>query len=294
MPTDHPPSEPSRSSPESDYPAAHSMDSCWFAVDRDGRVGFFKTGEAGAQPTGGLFGRPAELAGRRLAGAVPAGDFAVDLRGHLLPYLKGGGMWHPFAGPHFPLVMFLDALDPVRDALADGRATEVKARDGFAVCWWGLSDAERDRLHAGPRAACRGCFWAFDLLEDQDPDAEPRVNLARHGVYVYSALGGNASANPYGVQFVPARPVHVDQLPPDLRTWLKKVQFEQVSFADTPVFQPAEHVPCTAYENVYTDMDGRPHRLPHVESLPVDEELRRIEEVVEAEEDTDLGDRPAG
>jgi len=31
-----------------DYPAAHSMDTEWFAVDADGRIGLFETGEPGA------------------------------------------------------------------------------------------------------------------------------------------------------------------------------------------------------------------------------------------------------
>jgi hypothetical protein len=35
---------------EADYPAAHSMDTTWFAVDRDGRVGMFDSGENGAVP----------------------------------------------------------------------------------------------------------------------------------------------------------------------------------------------------------------------------------------------------
>lgn len=33
-----------------DFPAAHSMDTTWFAVDRDGNVGRFETGEDGAVP----------------------------------------------------------------------------------------------------------------------------------------------------------------------------------------------------------------------------------------------------
>jgi hypothetical protein len=33
-----------------DFPAAHSMDSAWFAVDEHGRVAIFETGEAGAMP----------------------------------------------------------------------------------------------------------------------------------------------------------------------------------------------------------------------------------------------------
>jgi hypothetical protein len=35
-----------------DYPAAHSMDTDWFAVDRDGRVGYFSSGENGPVPVG--------------------------------------------------------------------------------------------------------------------------------------------------------------------------------------------------------------------------------------------------
>ena len=36
-----------------DYPAAHSMDSVWFAVDADGRVAAFDTGENGHIPSEG-------------------------------------------------------------------------------------------------------------------------------------------------------------------------------------------------------------------------------------------------
>jgi len=36
---------------EPDYPAAHSQDTYWFAVDRHGHVGLFDTGETGPLPT---------------------------------------------------------------------------------------------------------------------------------------------------------------------------------------------------------------------------------------------------
>ncbi len=35
---------------DADFPAAHSMDTQWFAVDRDGHVALFVTGEAGSMP----------------------------------------------------------------------------------------------------------------------------------------------------------------------------------------------------------------------------------------------------
>jgi len=44
-----------------DYPAAHSMDSCWFGVDKDGRVGSFETGDSGAMPIRGVTEHAAEL-----------------------------------------------------------------------------------------------------------------------------------------------------------------------------------------------------------------------------------------
>jgi hypothetical protein len=37
---------------EQDFPAAHSMDTEWFAVDRDGRVAVFNSGENGLVPEG--------------------------------------------------------------------------------------------------------------------------------------------------------------------------------------------------------------------------------------------------
>ena len=37
-----------------DYPAAHSMDAWWFAVDQDGHVAYFDTGENGAVPVNAL------------------------------------------------------------------------------------------------------------------------------------------------------------------------------------------------------------------------------------------------
>jgi hypothetical protein len=34
-----------------DFPAAHSMDTKWFAVDADGNIGIFRSGEGGAVPS---------------------------------------------------------------------------------------------------------------------------------------------------------------------------------------------------------------------------------------------------
>src|SRR5688572_22263668 len=61
--------------PHPDYPAAHSMDTFWFAVDRDGHVAMFSSGEAGAVPVEGYLGEEwgETLEGlKKLPGAVKA------------------------------------------------------------------------------------------------------------------------------------------------------------------------------------------------------------------------------
>ena len=178
----------------------------------------------------------------------------------------------------FPTVMFLDSLDPVRADLAAGRATELKAKEGYAVVWTGLDDGVYERFHKGKPELCRGCYLRFNLMRG-DPD-DPRPNLARHGIYTFDALGTNATAYPYGLTEVPAVPVHVDQLPPDLRAGVREVTFDRISFAETPVFQPAEHVPCVSYDGSYEDMTGRSQPLPGiVDDGEVEEAVRRYMEL---------------
>src|SRR5262249_61732713 len=46
---------------EADYPAAHSQDTWWFAVDRDGHVACFHSSEAGAVPHAADFDDPRQV-----------------------------------------------------------------------------------------------------------------------------------------------------------------------------------------------------------------------------------------
>lgn len=44
-----------------DFPAAHSMDTEWFATDADGNVAIFWSGEEGAVPKSNSFGEFSDL-----------------------------------------------------------------------------------------------------------------------------------------------------------------------------------------------------------------------------------------
>src|SRR5690348_4035575 len=47
---------------DADFPAAHSMDSSWYAVDKDGNVALFHTGAGGAMPENAYSPEAAEFA----------------------------------------------------------------------------------------------------------------------------------------------------------------------------------------------------------------------------------------
>src|SRR3954463_4742679 len=66
--------------PDADYPAAHSMDTGWFAVDRDGHVAYFYSGEAGAVPADACREERTALL-HELEAVVPRTDPVYELGG---------------------------------------------------------------------------------------------------------------------------------------------------------------------------------------------------------------------
>jgi hypothetical protein len=70
----------------SDYPAAHSMDTSWFAIDEAGRVAIFDSGEDGAVP----------LAALSLGGAAEPDPEAAQIYELLAPELELDDQAGPF------------------------------------------------------------------------------------------------------------------------------------------------------------------------------------------------------
>lgn len=237
---------------QADYPAAHSMDTCFFAVDRDGHVACFDTGEAGAVPTGSVAGDDAYELRRRLA-SLPRVEVVHELRGHTLP--DGSMGWassHIWSrGSSYPVLMFLASLDPVREEIAAGRAVEVPASEGVAVLFPRLSEELSQRLHESD--VCRGCVLHLhsEDREEYSPD------VAARGLFCYSHITENWISGPYGLVRRPAQPIHIDQLPPQLRYSVKALQFDSLSFAETVHIQPIEHGACESWEWAYMDATGK-------------------------------------
>jgi hypothetical protein len=229
--------------PSNDYSAAHSMDSCWFAVDRDGYIAVFDTGESGAMPEVGVNGDDAYELRDRLTGLAPAGDVLYDPRGQNLADTPTG----PLPEHEFPALVFLSSLAPAQMDIEAGRATVVRATDGYAVVYARLAADQARRLNESGAVTA----WAYHYAAEQGEGG-----LARHGIYEYTHLCENWIAGPYGRDRVPARRLHIDQLPPDLRRALKGAQLRDVSFSVTPQIQPMEHWPCASWEPGWLGTDG--------------------------------------
>ena len=151
---------------DADFPAAHSMDTEWFAVDRDGQVALFLTGEDGSMP--------------KRAQAVSMGEVL--------------------------------------------------------------------RALGGSPAAVEELDYSYD---------EALLELARLGLHVYEDASGDWFSGPYQRTHRPAKPLHVDQLPPSLRKQAKAVRLDDLRFEDKDVLQPSDHAEGYAWGSGYLAEDGK-------------------------------------
>lgn len=262
-----------------DFPAAHSMDSAWFAVDRDGHVAYFSTGEAGAVPEVGVTGGSAEeLLDRLAVAAAPTSEVIYDPRGHELPDGKPSGFAGlPLMAQEYPLLVFVTSLAPLQSDIEAGRATPVRATEGYAVVLPRLTAEQAGRLQDS--GVVRS--WTFHFARAGDRADPPAM-----GVFEYGHLCENWISGPYGRERIPARPLHVDQLAPALRQSLKEATLSGVSFAETIHIQPAEHWPCESWEPAWLGLDGKARPFPGREG--------ELEELRENFPDLKVEEPPAG
>jgi hypothetical protein len=237
-----------------DFPAAHSMDTEWFAVDADGHVGHFYSSEAGAVAMAAQYDRSAEI-WERLVETLPRGEARHDLAGRLETGPLAGIGSHHYAdrGCTHGALMFLQSLDPVKRYIRAGNASAAPATSGVAVIFRGLSDGVARRLHKdGHCLSCFFHFWFPDLAESERDQVRP----ADVGLFDYRHPTNNWIAAPYGRQMVPSLPLHIDQLPPDLRALVGAMQFNKLRFAETAHIQPCEWGMVNCWQAAYLSANG--------------------------------------
>jgi hypothetical protein len=96
--------------------------------------------------------------------------------------------------------------------------------------------------------------------EEEDALREEVGERARDaGIFVYELDADYASyESPYRLVGVPAKPIHVDQLPPALRQMFKRVHLDKISFPEARLLQLYEHVACSTWgtPRAYLASDG--------------------------------------
>jgi hypothetical protein len=227
---------------DADFPAAHSMDSAWFAVDKDGHVAFFRTGEEGALPIEITTSDAWEILDR-LHDLLPAGEIVHVPTGHVTPGPTGARWRHwPYEGQR---LVFLRSLEPLRKEIAAGKAYAVQATSGVAVVVRKMTKPLDKRLHkAGDCLACRPYYG--DDPEEPSPAVFGLISYEHRCDFI---------AGPYGQLEVPRHPLHLDMLPPDVREYVGRLRYP-FCFAETVHFQPLDYGVCGDHDGGYLTGDG--------------------------------------
>jgi hypothetical protein len=250
-----------------DFPAAHSMDATWFAVDRDGHVGVFESNENGAVPAevDASIGQIDDAVETALEPLPVTGEPRFELSAMLHPGFRPGVLppprrltsgWPVEGGAALLLFRDESVLTPEVRALPGLRAS--RAGEFVLVSLmpdvdlakhdprWGVWDDFKRMAGAGP-----SYVTSINLYG-------PEISLARRGLFAY--LAHNARFNipePYGLVLAPQAPLRLDQVPAPVRDVLATRARLNVSFASSPYVQPVELIPCAAWTpTVYLASDG--------------------------------------
>ncbi len=291
-------------SPSDDYPAAHSMDSAWFAVDADGNIARFDTGENGAVPN---------------AAAPGGGNFEIDFDALLLDALLVGIALRdrhreprsveessdpvpvpPMPGQTQPERVVIVAVAPsfvetdasYRQAPRHTTRAEATFRDGELVV---VKDADPrivvslDPVPPSRVAALRAftdaaVFVVSDLyyvLREGDGGETPDRGIFEYGHEHGVDVKGSGT---YGRSVAPRTPVTLDDVHPSIREKLASLRLP-LRFTESPVVELADHMgendvqtygtpldPANAPPPEPADISARavmPGRLPMVVSLLV-------------------------
>lgn len=268
--------------PTDDFPAAHSGDVEWFAVDAQGHVAAFWAYERYApvpelQCTGYNVEKLLDQGWQSetifdLRGALHLFNhhwygenrIAINLSDHELYGLRDIGDFDYRTVQEIRLkrlgraLVIVHSLDVVQTALDTGIARlvlQLPAGPPFAV---EFADLPRDVAERILRSG--QCLCCASLRDWSESEAQTGCDVEKAGLYWYSHCGSEhrhcGLEGPYLRDTAPANPLTVDRLPRLLRSAVERVRFEGLSFLDCPLVQPLEHFPCSSGGYLFSD-DGR-------------------------------------
>lgn len=269
---------------DADFPAAHSMDTQWFAIDAEGCVGYFVTGEPGPVPIPAkeyaipysdsrleklflaapqlLLENSSQDPKQRHVGAEQPPASLARPPWHAEHYQRRRAELQAGAGKgrHLDRIgmllrsrRLLEQIDPKRYEVAKEFATASGSL--LPVFFNEPTIAEYRLLHdSGECVACVDLGFLFESPE-------------RFGVFMFSA-DDHYTNGPYELHARPSLPMVAERLPPEIRKIVSAMKFQSLRFGDAQFLQPLEHVPCVMWGgDEYMASDGRT-------ILPVPEDKR--------------------
>jgi hypothetical protein len=254
-----------------DFPAAHSMDTSWFAVDADGNVGTFRSSENGAVPK--TLKVPLRL--EEFMEELPKderGIVQLSVDGSLVSQntslealwedMEDEDMMFDPGDMMFDLILVLESKAVIDELIPDvclqfSGSEVVVYVDGCSI------EKVKNLIETGK--ILRGKPW-FDLLN----------NAHIFGLFPFCHDFGAPA--PYKRKNVPKNPLKTEELPLNLQQIVNQIHLDKVHFTETPEIQPIEHMECRTWRSDDWWLDTKRERAEWQEVGNAYDELDEEEE----------------
>ncbi|WP_144054064.1 hypothetical protein [Baaleninema simplex] len=282
-----------------DFPAAHSMDTQWFAVDADGHIGCFDSGEGGAIP------KPAicflEFCDFLIYWRSKISSDAIELKisqdvierivstAEILEIIKNANYDYELARKRQSQKKkqvkkrYCDAIDFFRFEKLDLQVEfwmfefasnqidrdfcdilNSASKDDLIIHFY---DSNKDIFVLNGKIVARNAPLLKELaIENQIIGVQKledvylaSESLTIFGLFVYENDG--SAPIPYEKTAEPKAPLHLDDLPEALQDAISWTWFDRLRFSDTQLLQPIEHMPCETWKDGkwWIDVEGNEH-----------------------------------
>lgn len=242
-----------------DFPAAHSMDTEWFAVDADGNVGIFWSSEGGAVPRFyEEFYRATricviedfcELLPSDEKGIIHLNTEAKSLIQHIIIGTVPKSIYDDYSYEMLMIVSSEESID------------KLKTSDNFILRFAG--EPITIYVNQVSNEIIDSMFSSGEILGG----TEFELFMHPHYLGFFSYDNYSQVPIPYEREGVPEKPLKVEDLPEELQQALSKSHFEKIRFAETETIQPIEHTPCATWGNDEYWVDSKGNEREGSENL---------------------------
>lgn len=251
-----------------DYPAAHSADTLWYAIDECGHVVACYSNESGAIPTGAVMDLETREEDNRHALWEEGDRFALETVAsshvhHLAETFAGkhkdknymfGGMLYILSDypkeidGHLAGIPVAPQTRPIVREIPASKETGGKKY--YLLMTFDMDGSAYEAIHRHRLGICIACTTAYTLRAS-------RLGPKGEAIPYYDHPSANGNAYPYMLQYVPEKLKTVDELAlsEDTKKELKEGPTMKRCFLDKPFWQPYNEVESELYGEEYTPVE---------------------------------------